>query len=262
MGGKACVPLPSILILILLSSLHFSAASRVRIVTRPEVVLIRPFIVGAVLRGLTLDRARYASLIDLQDRLHTGLCRNRSLVAIGTHDLATLAPPFTYEARPAADIEFVPLKQDRAWRADELLEVRKERERRRLFPVPSLHFPHTSSFFISRLFSFSFLPLFQHYAAHDLKLKRFVPLIQSSPVYPVVRDSTGKVASMPPIINGAASAVTVDTRDLFIECTGTDLRKCRTVLATVVAMFAEYAAVPFQAEPVDVVDALGETHSE
>ena len=107
-------------------------------------------------------------------------------------------------------------------------------------------------------------PLFppQHYAANDLKLKRFVPLIPSSPVYPVVRDSAGVVASLPPVINGAASAVSLATTDLFIECTGTDLRKCRTVLATVVAMFSEYAAVPFQAEPVDVVDALGETHSE
>ena len=118
------------------------AANRVRIVTRPEVVLIRPFIVGAVLRGLRLDPARYASLIDLQDRLHTNLCRHRSLVAIGTHDLAALTPPFVYEARPPADIEFVPLKQDRAWRADELLEVRDDErgERRGVFSL-SLSLP-------------------------------------------------------------------------------------------------------------------------
>jgi phenylalanyl-tRNA synthetase beta subunit len=100
------------------------ASSRVRILTRPEVALVRPFIVGAVLRGLTLDAARYASLIELQDRLHGNLCRHRSLVAIGTHDLAALTPPFTYDARPPAAIEFVPLKQDRAWRADDLLAVR------------------------------------------------------------------------------------------------------------------------------------------
>jgi phenylalanyl-tRNA synthetase beta chain len=73
---------------------------------------------------LSLDPARYTSLIDLQDRLHTNLCRHRSLVAIGTHDLGALVPPFTYEARRPEDIEFVPLKQDRAWRADELMEVR------------------------------------------------------------------------------------------------------------------------------------------
>ena len=128
------------------------AASRIRIVTRPEVVLIRPFIVGAVLRGLKLDPARYTSLIDLQDRLHTNLCRQRSLVAIGTHDLSALTPPFTYEARPPADIEFVPLKQDRAWRADALLEVRDmEREREEGGASP-IHWPlilSLSPFFLS-----------------------------------------------------------------------------------------------------------------
>lgn len=59
--------------------------------------LIRPFVVAAVLRGVTFDGARYDSFIELQDRLHQNLCRKRTLVAIGTHDLDTLTPPFTYE---------------------------------------------------------------------------------------------------------------------------------------------------------------------
>lgn len=33
----------------------------------------------------------------LQDKLHQNLCRQRSLVSVGTHDLATLKPPFTCE---------------------------------------------------------------------------------------------------------------------------------------------------------------------
>lgn len=44
-------------------------------------------------------------------------------MSVGTHDLATLKPPFTYEALPPAAISFVPLKQDREFRADELLDV-------------------------------------------------------------------------------------------------------------------------------------------
>ena len=157
-----------------------------------------------------------------QDRLHQNLCRQRSLVAIGTHDLSAVRAPLTYEALPPAAVRFVPLKQDREWAADELL---------------------------------------AHYAAHDLKLKRYVPLIQGSVVVPVVLDADRRVLSLPPVINGAASAISLATTDVLIECTGTDLAKARTVLATVVAMFCEHAAVPFQAEPVDVVDALGQTHS-
>lgn len=62
-------------------------------------------------------------LTHLQEKLHQNLCRQRSLVSVGTHDLATVKPPFTYEALPPAAISFVPLKQEREFRADELLDV-------------------------------------------------------------------------------------------------------------------------------------------
>jgi hypothetical protein len=49
--------------------------------------------------------------------------------------------------------------------------------------------------------------LLQHYLVHDLKLKRFVPLIKDSIVYPAIYDSNRTLLSLPPIINGAHSAV-------------------------------------------------------
>ena len=60
---------------------------QVRLTVKPETALVRPFVVAAVLRGVAFDPTRYASFIDLQDKLHQNLCRQRSLVAIGTHDL-------------------------------------------------------------------------------------------------------------------------------------------------------------------------------
>lgn len=59
-------------------------------VVKPETALVRPFVVCAVLRGVSFDPARYNSFIDLQDKLHQNLCRQRTLVAIGTHDMATI----------------------------------------------------------------------------------------------------------------------------------------------------------------------------
>lgn len=38
--------------------------------------------------------------------------------------------------------------------------------------------------------------------------------------------------SLPPIINGAHSAISLETRDVFIECTATDLTKAKVVLNT------------------------------
>ena len=46
-----------------------------------------------------------------------------------------------------------------------------------------------------------------------------------SPVYPVVEDSNGVVLSLPPIINGDHSKITLSTKNILIECTATDLTK-------------------------------------
>lgn len=180
---------------------------------KPETSWIRPFIVCAVLRGITFDEARYNSFIDLQDKLHQNLCRKRTLVAIGTHDLDTLEGPFTYEALAPSQIKFVPLKQEKEFRADELMEFYKS----------------------------------------DMKLKKFLHIIENSSVFPVIYDSKRTVLSLPPIINGAHSAITLKTKNVFIECTGTDLTKAKIVLNTMVTMFSMYCETKFEVEPVEVI---------
>ncbi|EES17722.1 hypothetical protein BDA96_09G049100 [Sorghum bicolor] len=180
---------------------------------KPETSKIRPYVVCAVLRGVTFDEARYNSFIDLQDKLHQNICRKRTLVAIGTHDLDTLRGPFSYEALPPHEINFVPLKQEKSFRADKLMEFYKS----------------------------------------DMKLKKFLHIIENSPVYPVIYDSNRTVLSLPPIINGAHSAITLATRNVFIECTATDLTKANIVLNTMVTMFSEYCETKFEVEPVEVV---------
>jgi phenylalanyl-tRNA synthetase beta chain len=68
----------------------------------------------------------------------------------------------------------------------------------------------------------------------------------------VIYDAKRRVLSLPPIINSAHSRITMDTRNVFIECTATDLTKARIVLNTMVAMFSEYCDAPFTCEAVDV----------
>ena len=138
-------------------------------------------------QGVKFDKARYDSFIDLQDKLHQNICRRRTLVAIGTHDLGKIRGPFTYEAKPPEDIEFVPLKQTESFRADDLME---------------------------------------HYKS-DQKLKHFLHILEGSAVFPVIYDADRTVLSLPPIINGAKSAISLDTTDVFIECTATDLNKAK-----------------------------------
>jgi len=195
------------------------SGSPLRLTVAPETQRIRPYVVAAVLRNVRFDARRYASFIDLQDKLHTNICRRRTLVAIGTHDLDTLQPPFRYEARAPADIEFVPLGQGtRSFRADALME-----------------FYQTD-------------PTVKH-------IKPFVEIISNSQVFPVIYDARRTVLSLPPIINGDRSKISLATTNVFIECTATDLTKARVVLNQVVTMFSEYCAAPnaFCVEPVEVV---------
>ncbi|KAK7684172.1 phenylalanine--tRNA ligase subunit beta [Cerrena zonata] len=83
---------------------------------------IRPYAAGAILRNVEFDERRYNSFIALQDKLHTNLCRNRTLVAIGTHDFDTLTPPFTYRALSPKEIKFIPLNQTKELDGEELME--------------------------------------------------------------------------------------------------------------------------------------------
>jgi phenylalanyl-tRNA synthetase beta chain len=78
---------------------------------------IRPFVVAAVLRGVTFDPDRYQSFIDLQDKLHHNICRRRTLVAIGTHDLSTLTPPFTGSASQGYCFQASEYRRGNGWQS-------------------------------------------------------------------------------------------------------------------------------------------------
>jgi phenylalanyl-tRNA synthetase beta chain len=91
------------------------------IVVGKETANVRPFISGAILRGVKFTEASYASFISLQDKLHQNLARQRTLVAIGTHDLDTLQGPFTYEARRPENIRFAPLNEQKEFDGHELM---------------------------------------------------------------------------------------------------------------------------------------------
>ncbi len=188
-----------------------------RFVVKPSTLEIRPYLVGAVLRGVAFTEQRYQSLIELQDKLHHNICRRRRLVAIGTHDLSTLRGPFTYEARAPGEIDFVPLTPSDcgSWTAQRLVE-----------------FYDTD-------------PAGKH-------LKPYTEIISHAPRWPVITDSDGVVLSLPPIINGNHSRIKLSTRDVLIECTATDLTKANIVLDTLVCMFSQYCEMPFSVEPVDV----------
>lgn len=93
-------------------------------IVRQETSQIRPYFASAILRGIKFDDQKYKDFIDLQDKLHGNLCRKRTLVAIGTHDLSKMdhsKKVVTYEARPPKEIKFAPLNKETEYDASELM---------------------------------------------------------------------------------------------------------------------------------------------
>jgi phenylalanyl-tRNA synthetase beta chain len=75
-------------------------------------------------------------------------------------------------------------------------------------------------------------------ARHE-KGREFGPIVAGKPLFPIILDALGEVLSFPPVINGVATQLTPDTRDLFIDVTGTDLHAVRTTLTIICTALAE-----------------------
>ena len=146
----------------------------------------RPYVTGAIARGIKLDDSILKSLIQLQEKLHDTIGRNRAKGSIGIHDLSMIKSTETpdgmssiyYKGTPPSEPSFVPLG------------LQEE-----LTPMQVLESHPTG--------------------------KKYKQLVEEDRQYPAFFDELG-LFSFPPVINGARTEVTVDTRDLFIEMTGSD----------------------------------------
>jgi phenylalanyl-tRNA synthetase beta chain len=138
---------------------------------------IRPLFASAILRlKEPFSEGAYKSFIDLQDKLHMNLCRQRKLVAIGTHDLDTIEAPFRYMARDPKEIKFAPLNKDQEYTAEELMTVYEVGRRGCVVNVANV-------------------------SQTDRHLAKYLPIIRDAPAYPIIYDAKDRVLSMPPIIN-------------------------------------------------------------
>lgn len=88
-------------------------------------------------------------------------------------------------------------------------------------------------------------------------MKDFLHIIRDKPAYPVIFDAKRRVLSVPPIINGEHSKISLNTKNVFIEVTGIDKTKSVIVLDMMCTMFAEYCENKFEVEQVEVSSASG-----
>ena len=86
--------------------------------------------------------------------------------------------------------------------------------------------------------SLSFIPL--HGDGYPMNLEEilllhekgieYAHILEGKEVYPIIFDSNNEILSFPPIINGILTTVTDDTKNLFLDLTGTDFKAVNLAL--------------------------------
>ena len=95
--------------------------SDVMINVEPSVKKVRPYVVTALVKNVTMTDELISSLMELQEKLHLGIGRNRKKVAIGVHNFEPVEPPFTYRAVDPNSVQFVPLNKVESMTMAEIL---------------------------------------------------------------------------------------------------------------------------------------------
>ncbi|QZA87540.1 phenylalanine--tRNA ligase subunit beta [Salinarchaeum sp. IM2453] len=151
----------------------------------------RPYVTGAIARNVDLDENTLTSLIQLQEKLHATMGRQRKKGAIGIHDLTMLKGESLTEAtseEPAKRIKYTGIAPDE----DKFVPLESSAE---MTPETVIR-EH---------------PTGQEYGS----------IVENYDRMPAIYDDIG-LFSFPPVINGRRTEVTTKSRDLFIEMTGTD----------------------------------------
>ncbi|CAH7448020.1 Lrrc47 [Phodopus roborovskii] len=179
----------------------------------PEVRDIRPYIVGAVVRGMDLQPGNaLRRFLNSQTKLHDDLCEKRTAATIATHDLQAVRGPLLYTAWPPEDLKIVPLGRREA-KAKELvkqlqLEAEEQRKQKKRQSVSGLH--------------------------------RYLHLLDGKENYPCLVDAEGDVISFPPITNSEKTKIKKTTCNLFLEVTSaTSLQLCKDIMDTLILKMVE-----------------------
>ncbi|MXV62585.1 phenylalanine--tRNA ligase subunit beta [Natronorubrum sp. JWXQ-INN-674] len=147
----------------------------------------RPYVTGAVIRDVNLDEDALDSLIQLQEKLHATMGRKRAKGAIGIHDLTMLkGGAATDGGNPT--IRYVGVEPNE----DRFVPLDSDEE---MTPAEVLENHQTG--------------------------EKYADLVSGYDRYPAIYDDIG-LFSFPPVINGRRTEVSTDSRDLFVEMTGTD----------------------------------------
>lgn len=163
---------------------------------------VRPHIVACIIRNLSFTDESFRKMIQLQNKLHEGICEKRNAATLATHDLDRfVSGDLIYTAMPPKQIMIQPLGRKKSYSAASLfLKIQTEADNLRREKKRNVY----------------------------SGIHRYLYLIEGKPEYPCVLDDTKQVISLPPITNGEVTKISVDTKNIFVEVTSsTSQQVCR-----------------------------------
>ncbi len=93
-----------------------------KVKVEPDVKNVRPFTVCAIVKNIKLNDEKIKEIINLQEKLHTTIGRNRKKMAIGIYPLEKIKLPITYTAKKPEAIKFQPLESQKEMSGKQILE--------------------------------------------------------------------------------------------------------------------------------------------
>ncbi|MBR9689693.1 MAG: phenylalanine--tRNA ligase subunit beta [Candidatus Altiarchaeota archaeon] len=83
---------------------------------------IRPFVSFSTVTGASLSETAVQNLMQMQEKLHTTVGRDRKKFSIGVYDLDLIKPPIVFKELPLKEIQFRPLDENSDMTGKEILE--------------------------------------------------------------------------------------------------------------------------------------------
>ncbi|XP_011164226.2 leucine-rich repeat-containing protein 47 [Solenopsis invicta] len=166
---------------------------------------IRPYIAACIVKNLNFTEESFKKFIQLQTRLHEGICEKRNAATIATHDLKLIAPgDLTYTAMPPTELEIQPLMHNKTYTGADLfmklqLEADNLRKEKKRNVYSGIH--------------------------------KYLYMLEGKPLFPCLLNQLQQVISFPPITNSDLTKMSVLTKAMLVEVTSSlSFTICRNVL--------------------------------
>ena len=184
----------------------YPAEKDFRVKIDPSVKNVRPFTACAIVKNISFNDERIKEIIDIQEKLHSTLGRDRKKLAIGVYPLEKISLPIKFEARDPKNIKFIPLEMNVEMNGLQILQ--------------------------------------RHPTGRE-----YAKLLQDYDKFPIFVDAKGKILSMPPIINSNETGkITLETKEVFIECSGFDFNILKKTLNIIVTALADMGGKVYSME--------------